>query len=195
MEVAPFEPLGHENAAMDLIAIDSILAAEKKLRSASNPLVVVEIGSWVGQSALRWAKPGVLVYCVDHWMGNSDDNLGTIAKELGGDEVYRTFVRNTGPKLMHSIIPVVGDSEWVSSWWTVKADIVYIDAMHDYESVKADIAHWAPHVATGGLLCGHDFSWKFPGVERAVKESGEFGVISTIWMRRVGEAKLHASET
>jgi hypothetical protein len=50
------------------------------------------------------------------------------------------------------------------------ADVVFIDALHDYESVKQDIALWWPLVRPGRYLCGHDFNHKWPGVERAVAE-------------------------
>ena len=50
-------------------------------------------------------------------------------------------------------------------------DLVFIDALHDYESVKQDIALWWPHVRVGGMLTGHDFNHKWPGVERAVADS------------------------
>ncbi len=49
-------------------------------------------------------------------------------------------------------------------------DVVFIDALHDYESVKQDIALWWPLVRPGGYLCGHDFNHQWPGVERAVSE-------------------------
>ena len=48
-------------------------------------------------------------------------------------------------------------------------DLVFIDADHSYEGVKADIKRWVPKVRAGGLVCGHDFSW--PGIERAIKET------------------------
>jgi hypothetical protein len=50
-------------------------------------------------------------------------------------------------------------------------DIIFIDALHDYESVKQDIALWWPKVRIGGMLAGHDFNHQWPGVERAVAES------------------------
>lgn len=36
-------------------------------------------------------------------------------------------------------------------------DIVYLDAMHHYEAVWADILAWWPKVRAGGLLAGHDY--------------------------------------
>ena len=68
-------------------------------------------------------------------------------------------------------------------------DLVFIDADHEYESVRDDIAAWAPKVRPGGWLGGHDY-WKrggFPGVHRAVDEAFPEGVEldedSTWWTR------------
>lgn len=49
-------------------------------------------------------------------------------------------------------------------------DFVYIDANHEYISVKEDIELWYPLVKKGGILGGHDFSASFPGVAKAVLE-------------------------
>lgn len=48
--------------------------------------------------------------------------------------------------------------------------MVYIDADHNYEPVKADIRAWLPKVKPGGWITGHDYYWPFPGVLRAVCE-------------------------
>ena len=37
------------------------------------------------------------------------------------------------------------------------ADLVFIDAAHDYDSVVADIQAWSRVVRPGGLIAGHDF--------------------------------------
>lgn len=69
--------------------------------------------------------------------------------------------------------PIGGDT--VKSLDTVMemppVDLIFIDALHDYESVKQDIALWWPKVRVGGMLAGHDFNHKWPGCERAVAES------------------------
>ena len=36
-------------------------------------------------------------------------------------------------------------------------DFVFIDAAHDYESVKKDIEAWYPKVKRGGIISGHDY--------------------------------------
>lgn len=50
-------------------------------------------------------------------------------------------------------------------------DAVFIDAAHDYENVMKDIRLWWPKIRQGGMLIGHDFNHKWPGVERAVADS------------------------
>lgn len=49
-------------------------------------------------------------------------------------------------------------------------DVVFIDALHDYDSVMQDISLWWPKVREGGFICGHDYQHKFPGVMRAVAD-------------------------
>ena len=50
-------------------------------------------------------------------------------------------------------------------------DFVYIDASHDYESVKRDIELWKPKICAGGFIGGHDYSFHFMGVIKAVGEA------------------------
>ena len=47
-------------------------------------------------------------------------------------------------------------------------DFVYIDADHEYESVRKDIAAWHPKIRRGGIISGHDYSSS--GVYKAVNE-------------------------
>jgi len=47
-------------------------------------------------------------------------------------------------------------------------DLVFIDADHSYETVKADIIAWLPKVRPGGVLMGHDYNYS--SVKQAVNE-------------------------
>jgi Methyltransferase domain len=65
---------------------------------------------------------------------------------------------------------------------------VHIDARHDYASVTADIAAWAPKVKPGGWLSGDDYQpdW-WPGVVRAVNDAlpdaGSWGSLQWRWIK------------
>jgi hypothetical protein len=52
-------------------------------------------------------------------------------------------------------------------------DFVYIDARHDYESVKEDVRAWYPKVKSGGIIAGHDY------VDGLLPQ-GDFGVKSAV---------------
>ena len=69
-------------------------------------------------------------------------------------------------------------------------DLVYIDALHDYESVSADIRAWYPKVREGGIIAGHDYllsSW--PGVVAAVDEFAEEEGLEVLKTGIVGNAR------
>lgn len=69
-----------------------------------------------------------------------------------------------------------------------RPSLVYVDADHRYEAVKADIQE--ARKMNPVLVGGHDFSVHFQGVQRAVAE--EFGeaerFIDTSWLSRAAPA-------
>jgi hypothetical protein len=135
---------------------------------------IVEVGSWAGGSVLEMVEAlalykDVRIYCVDTWEGSPKDVTGAIAKTLTPKRVFSTFCKNVGPLLHRVIFPCVGRSLTWAAVWPHPVAMVYIDADHEYEAVKADIAAWWPHVLPGGILAGHDYHL-FPGVKQAVDE-------------------------
>jgi hypothetical protein len=57
--------------------------------------------------------------------------------------------------------------EWAREW-RLEAGLLFIDARHDYEAVRADFDAWAPLVASGGFIAFHDSA--APGPARVIAE-------------------------
>ena len=147
----------------------------------------VEVGSWAGTSALRLSKVFDRVYCVDHFLGNAHDELSDISAGYSQEDVFGAFCRNVGSKLMNGIYPCVGTSRQWAAVWQFQVDLVFLDAEHTYEAVSEDIRVWLPHVKTGGILCGHDYTSDFPMLAVAVQHSfgRDFSSLGRIWWHRV----------
>jgi len=65
-------------------------------------------------------------------------------------------------------------------------DFAYIDADHEYESVKQDLLAWYPKIRERGIIAGHDFDkQEWPGVYNAVNE---FFSLSQIYITGVGSS-------
>ena len=101
-------------------------------------------------------------YAIDHFMG-SEEHDNTI-------DYYSIALQNLQP-IINKINLIKNDSISESkNYQDNYFDIVYIDASHDYESVKNDILHWLPKVKTGGIICGDDYEMGWIGVMHAVDE-------------------------
>lgn len=133
---------------------------------------VLEVGSWLGATALAMAEAGAKVHCVDTWNGSKGEFTEGLREAAGGDDaVYQKFLENVGPHLDVNIFPWRRESlEAATMAWT-PFDLVFIDAEHSYEATKADILAWWKHLKPDGVMLGHDYkTTQFPGVTKAVDE-------------------------
>lgn len=126
---------------------------------AKSRRIVVELGSHCGRSTRAFADnlpEGGTVFAVDTW----EDT-----------EVYQKFQNNLSDHIRGGrVIPLQIDGSVAARMLGVKADLIFIDALHDYDSVKADIQNWQSLLAEDGLFCGHDYHTDWPGVIQAVDE-------------------------
>jgi hypothetical protein len=148
------------------------------------PRVVVEVGTWKGASVLRMHGAslehgtGTEFVCVDTWLGSAaeiwldPDTRRSLHLEGGYPTMFRQFVANV---LSHGAQDVVYPLPMTSSAAAhvlerlgVMADVVYIDAGHEYEEVSADLRLYWSLLRPGGLMFGDDFAESWPGVQRAV---------------------------
>ena len=160
------------------------LEASYLAKVASNSRVAIEVGSWMGRSTCAIAANiEDYVWAVDTWQGSPEHSSMLADKPPGW--LYERFLENTkGLPVIPLMMPSVEAAAMLGAIG-VGADMIFIDANHAYEYVKADIKAWMPMLADGGTLCGHDYDplyWE--GIVRAVNECvPAFRIVpgTTIW--------------
>lgn len=152
---------------------------------AATRKVVIEVGSWMGRSTRAIADnlpEGGVVYAVDTWLGSDEPNhkrllagkpLSPEATKVGDNWLLDQFGNNMGEahfaEPLYRVRCVQKTSVEAAKYLHTLADMIFLDASHDYENVLADIKAWQPLLAPGGLMCGHDFGGSFNGVQNAVR--------------------------
>lgn len=133
----------------------------------------MEIGSWLGASALSFAQglqdhndaQGTIT-CVDAWKPffdeekNSADVHKNMQAMLGSDIAYNIFLHNIST-LPASILcqHLKGQSDNILSMLKAEQfDVIFVDADHTYEPVKRDILNSIPLLKDGGIICGDDLN-------------------------------------
>lgn len=149
--------------------------------------LVVEFGSWRGRSSVALASAKRLL-CIDTWEGS--DEAAHASLLASGVNPWVEWWRN-----LHDYPHVTPYRLDLDDAYAVGllcgivadeggADMVFVDAAHDYESVRRDIQTAMRLLKPGGLLCGHDYSGSWPDVRRAVDELvPDRQVHHTIWWR------------
>ena len=142
---------------------------------------IAEIGSWKGKSTHALLSGGkATVTAIDTWKGSDDENDLTNT-EAKLSNILEDFKSNVGH--FENLVIHQSDSIEAASTYADKSfDMVFIDANHTYEAVKADIEAWLPK--TKNIISGHDYDEKaWPGVVQAVNNT--FGkpteVVDSIW--------------
>jgi hypothetical protein len=167
------------------------------IRDCPDGCSIVEVGCWFGKSTIDLAKKviksnkSVTIFAVDTWKGDaySADQSSVISSNHPG-YVWNCFVQNVKDNGVGSIIvPMCMPSVEASKMFQDKSVfMVFIDAGHDYESVKQDVQAWKPKIQEGGILAGHDYS--AAEVKSAVDASvAALPVSPSSWKHRV--TRLH----
>lgn len=131
-------------------------------------LKIAEIGVYKGKGTAIWnvelinRNVNYEYYAIDHFTGSTEHNHDI--------DYYNITLENLKP-IEGKVKIIKNDSlneckNYPDSFF----DIVYIDASHDYESVKEDVLTWLPKVKQGGIICGDDYVSGWPGVVKAVDE-------------------------
>lgn len=139
---------------------------------------VLEIGSYRGLSAWGMAQTARSLFCVDTFRActngqRQESSLQTLDAFLHAVSRFKNvrYFVGTSEQAHVNAHPIEGNTELGAFDPHGQFDMIFIDAMHDYENVKSDINRWWPRVRSGGILVGHDYRHKdFPGVEKAFDE-------------------------
>lgn len=172
---------------------------------------IVEIGSHTGQSTL-WMASGsrhgnrARIWAVDPWpdpgYADGDDPF----EMKTGDAVYERFLLNIRgetqevPNVSYEdlVLPMRMTSKQAETRWRygpTPIGLLFIDAIHTYEGVKADVELWAPYVAVGGWMALNDYyqdseRTRMHGAALVAKEilepSGEWDRCEVVWNTWVG---------
>ena len=128
---------------------------------------ILEIGTYCGKSTLYIAK-GVIknnryVYTVDHHLGSEEHQLN---EEYFDEDIYDfkekrvnsfpLLIKNINDHKMQNIVPIISDAYDLSSKWSAKLGMLFIDGGHSLESAMSDYNSWESKILCNGALVIHD---------------------------------------
>lgn len=163
------------------------------------PALVVEVGTWMGRSAINMAKHlktmghEFEIVCIDTFCGSVEHwDRSSFVMDLknGRPTIYEQFLSNVVHAGLQDVItPFPVDSRnggLLLREFGVKADIVYIDAGHDELSVTSDLVNYSHVVRDAGILVGDDYhhpdvikaAMKTFGPEKVIDRQSKF-----IWIK------------
>lgn len=124
---------------------------------------VVEVGAWLGlgTSFMAHRMPeGGKIFSVDIW--ENDVPEYQYSAPIYASNLYDQFRSNMVRLNLTDIVHPVRDTsvnaaKYITSLPHYRApDFIFIDADHETKGVMEDLEAWYPHLAPGGLMCGHD---------------------------------------
>lgn len=155
-----------------------------KLVEDIKPKLVIEVGSWMGQSSVNLAsslkRSGLedsALICIDTWLGSqehwSDPALRAhMELENGYPTFYKRFMTNVwnaecADKVVTLPMPSQVAASYLRGYKHLKADLIYIDGSHAEKDVYDDLTAYWELLAPGGAIFGDDWTWD--SVSNAVK--------------------------
>jgi len=157
------------------------------VNQVQEPAHFVEVGTWKGTSAAFMAVEiinsgkNIRFDCVDTWQG-SDESAHQGDQHIQNNTLYDHFLENMRSvegKFTPVRLPSVDAAQQYAD---ASLDFVFIDAGHDYDSIKSDIIAWLPKVKSGGWIGGHDYTW-CEGIRRACDELVPNHIPDPSWSR------------
>ena len=126
-----------------------------------------EIGVNYGSFSRRMLNriPGLNLLSIDPWLISDFKRDTKIARETAIRRLSKypkcTIIEQTS---MRAACDVTENS----------LDFVYIDGDHSFDAVVCDLVEWTKRVRPGGIVSGHDYIRRYPGLKKAVDIYVEF---------------------
>jgi len=150
------------------------------------PTVVIDVGVWKGASTIFLANllqaneiDGVVI-AIDTFLGSEEhwDRSSTlfdlIPRRHGVPLLYEQFLANVvRTHTQDRVVPLPLTTDAAAATLRrlrVAADLIHIDAAHDYESVLRDARTYWQLLQPGGFLVGDDYTDVWPSVVRAADD-------------------------
>lgn len=172
--------------------IAEALAVQELVAGLPRGARAAELGAFQGRSAVAIASalpPGGILFCVDHFE-SAILAPGQVKPPI--PEVVKANLAALAANLdafgvRDRVTVLVGRTrEAAPRFAPGSLDMVFVDAGHDYASVRDDLADWIPKLRPGGLLLCDDYEMQWPGVVQAVNETGLPGRLAapSLWLHR-----------
>ena len=116
----------------------------------------VEIGTYRGDFAIRFAKEGLEIHTVDPWEFTEDYHPKRRGNQKRCEELCEVSKKKLAPYPNAHIIRKTS-MEAVKDFENESIDFVYIDGHHGFKFVTEDIYEWSKKVRRGGIISGHDY--------------------------------------
>lgn len=134
--------------------------------------LILEIGGYCGKSTVAMATAlqatGARAHIVS--IDPHDGMVGAVDSSVGLKIEARTATR------FASTVAGYGLKEWITQIpapsyevpWLARLHLLFLDGLHDEQSVALDLERFEPWLAGGGFLAAHDYDSPFPGVRQAI---------------------------
>ncbi len=145
------------------------------IKKANNGDLFLEVGCFMGKSAayllqkIKESDKRIRVWVIDIFEAECGHHNDLI-KENGGGTLLEIFKKNMAQLGFKPNTMIGKSNEQYKNISDESFSMIFIDAAHDYESVKADLNNFYPKLKSGGIFAGHDYGEKSCGVGQAVDE-------------------------
>jgi len=135
----------------------------------------VELGAFLGKSTsymgveIHNSNKNIKFDVIDIFQDTEQVTEKVSKNRQENETILDVFLKNT-ERIKHTInkVHVIPSIEAVKLYEDESIDFMFIDANHEYESIKEDIETWLPKIKLGGYIGGHDYHKTWPGVIQAV---------------------------